>query len=224
MSTQVAELTPMTLAPLGAAAVFGPEELRTLEKMARAIAGPSMDAEDLLHDALERALRSFDSFAPGSNLFAWMRTIMFRLAVDQTRGRRRRRAHLERERWALVPAETEGAEDALGSTGTPYADLGMEDIRWAMAQLPESLRRIYQLFAIDGLPYHTVGALENLPVATVGTRLLRARRKLRELLSERALRRQAPLPFARPARLAMATAASRQKGRRSCGKSAALAA
>jgi RNA polymerase sigma-70 factor, ECF subfamily len=209
-----------------AANVFGPEELRGLQKLARTLAGAAIDPDDLLHDALERALRSFDAFEQGSNLFAWMRTIMYRLAIDQTRGRRRRKAHLERERWALVQGPTESPDSDDDSV---FAQLGMEDIRWALAQLPDTLRRNYHLFAIEGLSYYEIGRREGVPFATVGTRLLRARRKLRELLSERARQGRAPLVFPVVARTAgvgkRSSATTRATGRgRSCGKNASLAA
>jgi RNA polymerase sigma-70 factor (ECF subfamily) len=199
---------------------FGPEEMRVLTKVARNVAGASIDADDLLHDAIERALRSWDSFETGSNLIAWMRTIMYRLAIDQTRGRRRHKGHLERERWALVREATETETDEE----TAWADLGMEDIRWALAQLPDTLRRTYHRFAIDGRSYYEIGAEDGIPFATVGTRLLRARRKLRELLSERAVRRQAPLSLVRGVGKPATVATVRARGGKSCGKSASLAA
>jgi DNA-directed RNA polymerase specialized sigma24 family protein len=57
-----------------AARLFGAEELRRLQKLARRVAPRGVDADDLLHDALERALRNIDRFQAGTNLYAWMRT------------------------------------------------------------------------------------------------------------------------------------------------------
>jgi RNA polymerase sigma-70 factor, ECF subfamily len=202
-----------------AASVFAPDELRALARLAQKLAGRTIDPDDLLHDAIERALRSWDRFERGSNLFAWMRTIMYRLAIDQTRGRRRHRRSLEIERWALEPAPVE-PEAAFADGDSLSAELGIEDIRWGLAQLSESLRAPYEMFALEGRSYADIGTTLGIPWATVGTRLLRARRKLRELLEERARRRREPVSLTQRTRGRRAPVA----GVASCRKRATLAA
>src|SRR5205814_3650613 len=60
-------------------------------RSARKVMRDPSDAEDLAHDTFERALRALDRFTPGSNMRAWMYTIMVRLARDRFRRQRARR-------------------------------------------------------------------------------------------------------------------------------------
>jgi RNA polymerase sigma-70 factor (ECF subfamily) len=180
--------------PPAAAQLFGPDELADLRRMALRLAGPGNDPDDLLHDALERALASLDRFEIGTNLHAWMRTIMYRLVVDQTRSRRRRRARVEIERWA-APRATPPADEI--EPAPAWAGLDLDDVRDAADALSEPLKRTFTLFAFDGLSYDEVARQLGIPAQTVGTRLLRAKLKLRTVLAS-----HAAAPAARSAKLA----------------------
>ena len=63
-----------------------------------------------------------------------------------------------------------------------WAHLSIDDVRAAIAALPDDVRDTYRLFALEGRDYVAISALQGIPKATVGTRIMRARRKLRELL------------------------------------------
>jgi RNA polymerase sigma-70 factor, ECF subfamily len=179
------------------ARLFDAQQLLELRRMAVRLAGTSLDPDDLLHDALERALASLDRFEMGTNLHAWMRTIMFRLVVDRTRSRRRRKAKMEIERWATcacTPPADEMEEPAA------WADLGVDDVLRATATLSEPLASTFKLFALDGLSYQEVAQRLGIPTQTVGTRVLRAKSKLRTVLTESssraAARKVVPMVFA----------------------------
>jgi RNA polymerase sigma-70 factor (ECF subfamily) len=167
--------------------LFGADALCNLRRMALGMAGAGVDAEDLLQDTLERALASLDRFETGSNFYAWMRTIMYRLAVDRTRSRRRRKAKLEIERWA-VPTSTAPVEEA--PRPAPWSELDLGDVRDATAALSEPLRDTFVMFALDGLSYDEVAHRLGIPAQTVGTRVLRAKMKLRTVLMEQAGQRR----------------------------------
>jgi RNA polymerase sigma-70 factor (ECF subfamily) len=171
--------------PAAVARVFGTAQLEDMRRMAVRLAGAGIDPDDLLHDALERALASFDRFEPGTNLHAWMRTIMFRLVVDRSRSRRRRKARMEIERWA-APRATPAADQL--EPAPLWAELDIEDVRAATATLSAPLQLTFQLFAIEGLSYEEVAERLGIPAQTVGTRLLRAKLKLRTVLAEQASR------------------------------------
>ena len=64
-----------------------PDMLVRLRKVVTKYAHGGVDVDDLLQDAIERALRNWDSYQAGTNLMAWMRTIIQRMAIDQWRRR-----------------------------------------------------------------------------------------------------------------------------------------
>jgi len=64
-----------------------------------------------------------------------------------------------------------------------WQDLGAEDIRRRMAELPAELRGAFELHTFDGCSYKEIASRLGIPAATVGTRILRARRRLRELFT-----------------------------------------
>jgi RNA polymerase sigma-70 factor (ECF subfamily) len=136
-----------------------------------------------LHDAVERALRSLDRFEVGTNVRAWMRTIMARLAIDRVRACRRRPTQPLDDR-ALVWEAPEPTEQR------PWTSLSMDDVRAVIDHLPEKLRIPFRMFALEGLPYEEIGRRLGIPQRTVGTRLLRARAHLRRLLLARLAPRQ----------------------------------
>jgi RNA polymerase sigma-70 factor (ECF subfamily) len=172
---------PAAAAPPRARATAAPialdaEALEQLYSVARQLAGATSDADDLLHDSLERALRNAHKFQPGSNLIAWIRTIMLRIMID---GFRKRRPLTPLDRLdELASAEVE--EDPW------WASICPDEVRAAAALLPEPLRTAFRLLAFEGLTYRQIAARTGTPIATVGTRISRARDRLRLLLTERA--------------------------------------
>lgn len=133
------------------------------------LCGDGEQARDLVQDTMERALRRRESFVAGSNLRAWLMTILANRFLDVVRRARIVRvvAIEDREVAAEPPAE---------------ARVSAEQLRAAVAALPDELREIITLHAMDGLGYRAIADRLGLPMGTVGTRLARARAHLQTAL------------------------------------------
>jgi RNA polymerase sigma-70 factor (ECF subfamily) len=135
------------------------------------------DARDLVQDTLERALRSFHRYQQGTSCRSWLLTILHHLFIDKCRrGSRDRRAEPAALELVSVPAMEFAEEEPVWAKITPV------DLRRALGQLPEEFRRVYELHALEGRSYNEIALALAIPKATVGTRLIRARRKLKKIL------------------------------------------
>ncbi|MDC0712551.1 RNA polymerase sigma factor [Stigmatella sp. ncwal1] len=135
------------------------------------------DARDLVQDTLERGLRNLNRFTPGTDARAWLLTILHRLFIDRCRSKALgRRMDVPVELWEeRLPAPV---PEALPR----WAAISLEQLREALGCLPEAFRVIYQMHAVEGCSYVEISQKLGIPKATVGTRLIRARRRLKELL------------------------------------------
>lgn len=146
------------------------EHLPRLRRYARALTGDASRADDLVQDTLERALVKLDLWKPGSDLRAWLFTLMHNLYVNQTRG--------------LRPQEpvTEDAPDEPVSGGQMEA-LTARDIRDALARLPEEQRAVLLLVGLEQFGYAEAAQVLGVPTGTVMSRLARARERMRRMLA-----------------------------------------
>ena len=158
----------------------------------RLCAGRRDEAEDLLQDTIERALRFEPSYETGTNLRAWLHQILFSVFI--TRCRRRRR-----ELWAL---------DALGSDpcswtrhdDPPEMSRLTRRVENALDALPRQFAAAVRLVDLGELSYKEAAELLGVPVGTVMSRLFRGRRMLAVSLGDAALSvGSADLPSARAA-------------------------
>jgi RNA polymerase sigma-70 factor (ECF subfamily) len=136
------------------------------------------DAEDLVQETFLRAQRSFDAFEPGTNMKAWLFTILRRLHIDRHRRTRIRPSYLpeeELEGLSSVRAVDPPAESA-------YGDLTPERVRAALEEVPEVFRLAVRLRDLDGFSYREVGRILGVPPGTVMSRIHRGRECLRALL------------------------------------------
>lgn len=130
-------------------------------------------AEDLVQETLMRALHARCRFQKGTDLGAWTHSIMRNAFIDA----RRRKA--VRARWELV--EPFVADDQ--SFG-PLDVLGERDVAAVLPFLPPRDREIFELAYFDNLSYRDIAARLKLPMNTAGTRLLRAKLRVRKLLKD----------------------------------------
>jgi RNA polymerase sigma-70 factor (ECF subfamily) len=134
------------------------------------------EAEDLIQDAFERALRRPERLPPVDRLRPWLVTVLHNLFVDQCRRRARRPEHrpLDSDRIAAPPIEKPPR----------WQTIDPAELEAAVDSLDERFREVYRLHALEGRSYAEIAARLELQPSTVGTRLARARAKLRAILSE----------------------------------------
>jgi RNA polymerase sigma-70 factor (ECF subfamily) len=133
------------------------------------------DADDLVQDTLARALPALPSLQPGTNARAWLLSILHNLFIDRCRRGVREADRVSAQSVEhLLPAPEPSPEPA-------WARLGTADVDRALDQLDTGFRDVYRLHA-RGQSYDQIASALSIPRATVGTRLLRARKKLKALL------------------------------------------
>lgn len=145
----------------------------TLVAVARKLCRSSFDPDDLVQDVLLKTVAHFDRLPAGTNHVAWMTRVMHNLFIDQVRRSATR---------AAAPIDENAMSAPLPEERAWWEALGADDIRAALPELPEELRAAFELFAFEGLSYKDISERLGIPVATVGTRVLRARRRLRIVL------------------------------------------
>lgn len=158
-------------------AAFAREHEAALHATAMRLCGNTTDARDLVQDTFERGLRNLAKYKVGTDGRAWLFTILHHLFIDRCRSR-------TRERRADVSAEdVEERIAAPEAEAVPtWASISPEQLREALEKIPEEFRTVYRLHALEGRSYVEIAERLGIPKATVGTRLIRARRKLKELL------------------------------------------
>ncbi len=132
-------------------------------------------AQDLVQDTYVRALTCEARFVRGTNAGAWLTTILRRRFIDDWRRRQRTTpvALSEVEEVAVVPEEEAEAE---------WVRISEAELEAAIHTLAPSFRSVFQLHAVEHRSYREIGAQLGIPTATVGTRLARARQKLKKVL------------------------------------------
>ena len=156
-----------------------------LYRVARRLGGSETEAEDLLQEAYLRAFRSWRSFTPGTNLAAWLATILRNAHLDALR-RRSRRPNTE-------PIDEKGdyylynrlAEEAREPQEDVVERLSGEAIVESLAALPPVFREVVVLVDIGDFSYADAAEILGIPIGTVMSRLYRGRRLLKGSLAER---------------------------------------
>jgi RNA polymerase sigma-70 factor (ECF subfamily) len=146
-----------------------------LRRYARSLTGDAWAADDLVQDTLERACDRWRLWTAGSDLRAWLFTLMHNLFVDGARRASRQagqRVDVDDVPDELV-APASGADQAL-------------DLQRCLLRLPEEQREVLLLVSLQDLGYEEVARVTGVPLGTVMSRLSRARARLRELMEGRA--------------------------------------
>ena len=157
-----------------------------LGRRARRLTLSDADAEDLLQDTLLHAYRGFRSFQPGTNLKAWLFRIQYHRWISAHRHKQRRPAEVTVD--DLGEHELAGGA-ARSSAGRPSAEdevldtLSDNDIRRALATLPDGTRRVMYYAGVAGYTYAETAALMDIPIGTVMSRVSRGRQRLRVALA-----------------------------------------
>lgn len=149
------------------------EHIPRLRRYARALVGDAQRADDLVQDTLERALNKFHLWRRGSDLRAWLFTVMHNVFVNQVR-----QGGISS---AFVPLE-DGAMD-ISVRPNQEEGLVMRDLVSALGQLPEEYREVLLLVGLEQLQYGEVANVLGIPIGTVMSRLSRGREQLRLVMA-----------------------------------------
>lgn len=141
---------------------------RYLRSYARRLCRSRADADDLIQDVFEKLMAS--PIPPGANERAWASRVMRNAFVDMLR---RQRVRLSGDQALQPHAQDECAW---------WQQLDENHVRAYLGLLPDCQRTAFELFAFDGSDYGVIAAQLGVTKATVGTRIFRARRKLRTML------------------------------------------
>jgi RNA polymerase sigma-70 factor (ECF subfamily) len=143
-----------------------------LQRYALHLAGNPELAKDLVQETLLRGLRNFRHFRPGSHPASWLLTILGNLFFD----------HLKHQRVERS-AEPELATSEIAECDPAISDHTDDQLYAAIRMLEPELREVVELCYLKQMRYREVAAVLNLPIGTIGTRLMRARDRLRALLT-----------------------------------------
>lgn len=147
------------------------QHIPALRRYARVLTGDAWAADDLVQDTLERACVKWRLWLAGSDLRAWLFTVMHNVHANQVRYAARRPQAFALEADAAAP-------EALAEP-TPGLRL---DLQRCLLQLPEEQRAVLLLVSLEDLSYAQVARILGIPEGTVMSRLSRARSRLRELM------------------------------------------
>jgi RNA polymerase sigma-70 factor (ECF subfamily) len=159
--------------------------LDTMYRVGRRLTGETADAEDLVQETLLKAWRGWAGFTPGSNVRAWLLTILRNAFISRWRSRKHEGTAIsldDADPHAIYRAV--GGEDPEGSFFEKVVD---EKVLAAVEALPAEFREAVVLSDIEGLPYAEVAAILSVPVGTIKSRLFRARRQLQKTLHDHAV-------------------------------------
>ncbi|MDE2149159.1 MAG: RNA polymerase sigma factor [Gammaproteobacteria bacterium] len=144
--------------------------LPRLRRFAMSLTGNLSDADDLVQDTVERALKNLHRWQRGTRLDSWMYRIAQNLWIDTVRSSRAR---------PTTGVEALEARHVFDGAGAVDAKLTLADTCRALGELPEEQRAVVALVLIEGVPYREAAQILRVPIGTVTSRLARAREALR---------------------------------------------
>ena len=146
-------------------------QMKALFATAYRLTRNAADAEDLVQETYLRAFRAFHLYAEGTNIRAWLFTILYRARADHFR------------KAGRSPQTVELLDD--GPAVAPPQDLlarGQEDLLRALDQLPETFRSAVVLRDMQDFSYEEIASILSIPIGTVMSRIHRGRSSMRRLL------------------------------------------
>jgi RNA polymerase sigma-70 factor (ECF subfamily) len=146
------------------------ELIPRLRRYARALVGDRASADDLVQDTLERALSKLHLYRHGTDLRAWLFTVMHNVHVNQVRAAR--------------PTDPLGDDmPELAQRAVQGDALVVRDLERAIGALPLAQKEVLLLVALEDLSYEETARVLAIPIGTVMSRLARARDKVRMLMN-----------------------------------------
>ena len=133
-------------------------------------------ADDLVQDTLERALRNVEKYQSGTDLRAWLFTIMHNAFAGQARRTEARTIHVSLDDETI-------SEREFAMAGSQANAFEMRDLDFALQRLPVDQRQVLLLVGLEEMSYTDVAHTLGIPVGTVMSRLSRGRERLRALMA-----------------------------------------
>jgi RNA polymerase sigma-70 factor (ECF subfamily) len=147
-----------------------------LRRYAIALTGNREAADDLIQDTLERAWRKRGLWQPGSDLRAWLFTVMHNVHVNGVRSIRPMESLDDNEQGA-------DRADAMPAAGSADGGVVLSELRAALARLSDEHRQVILLVGLEQMSYAEAASVLGVPIGTVMSRLARGREQLRRLLA-----------------------------------------
>ncbi|MGD9617591.1 MAG: sigma-70 family RNA polymerase sigma factor [Alphaproteobacteria bacterium] len=147
-------------------------EIPRLRRYARALTRDVTRADDLVQSCLTRAVAKQHLWQPGTDLRAWLFTILHNQHVNEVR----------RSVREGISVAVEDMAPVLTVQSNAYASLQLRDLEAAIARLPQEQRQVILLVGLEGMRYEEVAVILDVPVGTVRSRLSRGRDQLRRLM------------------------------------------
>jgi len=156
-----------------------------MRAFARSLCNNAAEAEDLAQDALAKAWAHQSGYTPGTNMKAWT----FMILRNQFYSEKRRS-------WRSTPLDPETAERTLVAVTSAHGVLELDELRRAMAMLPEEQREALILIGAGGLSYEEASEICGVAIGTVKSRVSRARDRLALIYAEGAIAKDQTRPDA----------------------------
>ncbi len=148
------------------------DHIPSLRRYARALTGDVWMADDLVQDTLERACSKWRLWTAGTDLRAWLFTLMHNIFANQVR----------RSARQATAGRAVNIDDVEQELIAPAAGTDADDLQRCLLRLPEEQRIVLLLVSLEDLSYQEVAKITGVPVGTVMSRLSRARVRLQELM------------------------------------------
>jgi RNA polymerase sigma-70 factor (ECF subfamily) len=173
---------------------FEAEALASLDGLYRAalrLTRVPADAEDLVQETYLKAFRSAESFEPGTNLRAWLFTILHNTALNRARDRSRDTVAVDSEIVDRAADAPPPGGSSASAAETPESLLIREtlapELQAAIDALPEAFRQAVWLRDVEEFSYAEIAAMLSIPIGTVMSRISRGRHMLFERLKQSAV-------------------------------------
>ena len=143
-----------------------------------------VDAEDLVQEAMAKAYRSFHQSRPGTNIKAWLYRILHTTYISMYRkAQRRPQESLQEEIDDFSFYDEVTRSGRASAEHEVLSSLTDDEIKQALAELPESFRVAVYLADVEGFAYKEIAEIMDTPVGTVMSRLHRGRKALQKALA-----------------------------------------
>ncbi len=147
------------------------DQIPRLRRYARALTGSRTSADDLVQDTLERAWGKLHLWRRGSDMRAWMFSIMHNTFIN----------HIRKKQLVTISMDDDVLEVPTRATQEDF--LQMRDLASAIEKIPHEYREVLLLIGLEQMSYEETAKVLGIPLGTVMSRLSRGRERLRTIMS-----------------------------------------